>query len=136
MLKELLMKNRSFRGYDESFRLTRAELLELVDLTRYTASSVNQQPLKYYIASDPEEVKNILPLTMWAKALKEMSLPHPGMGPSAFIIISCETPLTMHAYLSTGRSSQPQPPGPDRDRPLQAGIDFSFQSPVPHCSCS
>ena len=38
-------------------------------------------------ASDPEEVKNILPLTMWAKALKEMSLPHPGMGPSAFIII-------------------------------------------------
>ena len=87
MLKELLMKNRSFRGYDESFRLTRAELLELVDLTRYTASSVNQQPLKYYIASDPEEVKNILPLTMWAKALKEMSLPHPGMGPSAFIII-------------------------------------------------
>ena len=33
MLKELLMKNRSFRGYDESFRLTRAELLELVDLT-------------------------------------------------------------------------------------------------------
>ena len=87
MLKELLMKNRSFRGYDESFRLTRAELLELVDLTRYTASSINQQPLKYYIASDPEEVKNILPLTMWAKALKEMSLPHPGMGPSAFIII-------------------------------------------------
>lgn len=35
---------------------------------------------------------------------------------SAFIIISCETPLTMHAYLSTGRSSQPQ----RRRRPVVA----------------
>ena len=34
MLKELVLKNRSFRGYDGSFQLSRGELLELVDLTR------------------------------------------------------------------------------------------------------
>ena len=81
------MKNRSYRGFDESFRFSREELLELVDLTRYTASSVNEQPLKYYIAFEKEEVEQILPLTMWARALKDTQLPHSGMGPSAFIII-------------------------------------------------
>ena len=65
MLKDLLMKNRSYRGFDESFRFSREELLELVDLTRYTASSVNEQPLKYYIAFEKEEGEQILPLTMW-----------------------------------------------------------------------
>ena len=87
MLKDLVMKNRSYRGFDESFRFSREELLELVDLTRYTASSVNEQPLKYYIAFEKEEVEQILPLTMWARALKDTQLPHSGMGPSAFIII-------------------------------------------------
>lgn len=87
MLKELVLKNRSYRGFDPSVRLTREELLELLDLARYTASSVNEQPLRYYIAWEKEEVEQILPLTMWAKALKEMKLPHPGKEPVAFIII-------------------------------------------------
>lgn len=50
MLKDLIEKNRSYRGYDPSVRLTREDLLELVDLARYTESSVNEQPLRYYIA--------------------------------------------------------------------------------------
>lgn len=87
MLKELVIKNRSYRGYDPKVRLTKEDLLELVDLTRYTASSVNEQPLRYYIAWEKEEVEQILPLTMWAKALKDIQLPHPGKEPAAFIII-------------------------------------------------
>ena len=71
MLKELVLKNRSFRGYDGSFQLSRGELLELVDLTRYTASTVNAQPLKYYIACEREEVEKILSLTLWAKSCNQ-----------------------------------------------------------------
>ena len=84
---ELVKKNRSYRGFDTSVSLGREDLLSLVDLTRYTASSVNEQPLRYYIAWKKEEVAKILPLTMWAKALKETKLPHPGKEPAAFIII-------------------------------------------------
>ncbi len=86
-VQSLARKNRSCRGYDPSVRLTREDLLSLVDLTRYTASSVNEQPLRYYIAWEKEEVERILPLTMWAKALKEIQLPYPGKEPAAFIII-------------------------------------------------
>ena len=87
MLKDLVIKNRSFRGYDESRKITQEELLGFVDLTRYTASSANTQPLKYHIAYKKEEVDAIQALTKWAAALPQLSLPHPGQCPTGFIVI-------------------------------------------------
>lgn len=86
-MKELVKANRSYRGYDESRRVTREELLEMVDCARLTASSVNQQPLCYYLACEKEDVDRIQPLTKWARGLPDMELPHPGMYPTAFIVI-------------------------------------------------
>ena len=59
MLKDLLKACRSYRGYDESYRFTEEELMELVDHTRYAASSMNIQPLKFYLAWEKEEVDRI-----------------------------------------------------------------------------
>ncbi len=90
-LKELVKANRSCRGYDESCRVTREELMEMVDCARLSASSVNQQPLRYYLAYEKEEVNRIQPLTKWARGLPGMELPHPGMRPTAFIVICQDT---------------------------------------------
>ncbi len=87
MLIDLLKKNRSYRGYDDSFRIERSMLEELIDCTRYTASSVNIQPLKYFAASEPETIALIQPLTHWAGKLKELHLPREGHRPTAFIVI-------------------------------------------------
>lgn len=87
MIKELVRANRSYRGYDESRQVTREELLEMVDCARLAASSVNQQPLKYYLAWEKEEVGRIQKLTKWARGLPQMELPHPGKRPTAFIVI-------------------------------------------------
>ncbi|MCD7745776.1 MAG: nitroreductase family protein [Lachnospiraceae bacterium] len=90
-LKELVKANRSYRGYDESRRVTRGELMEMVDCARLSASSVNQQPLRYYLAYEKEDVDRIQPLTKWARGLPELQLPHPGMCPTAFIVICQDT---------------------------------------------
>lgn len=87
MFKDLVMRNRTYRGYDESVAIDRETLLELVDLTRYTAASANLQPLKYFVASDKEIVDKIQPLTKWAGALSHLNLPYPGTRPTAFIVI-------------------------------------------------
>lgn len=87
MFKDLVKVNRSYRGYDESRRITREELLEMVDCARLTASSVNQQPLRYYLAWEKEEVDKIQGMTKWARQLPQMELPHKGMCPTAFIVI-------------------------------------------------
>ncbi len=86
-LKELVKANRSYRGYDENRRVSREELLEMVDCARLTASSVNRQPLRYYLAYEKEDTERIQPLTKWAKGLPDMDLPHKEMCPAAFIVI-------------------------------------------------
>ncbi len=87
MIKDLVKQNRSYRGYDESRCVTEAELQEMVDCARLTASSVNMQPLKYYLAWEKDEVNRIQALTAWARGLPELTLPHEGMRPTAFIVI-------------------------------------------------
>ena len=63
MIKDLAVKNRSYRAYDRSRRITRQELVDLVDMTRYVASSVNDQPLKYYCApEDSGECQDVVDL--------------------------------------------------------------------------
>ncbi len=87
MILELAMKNRSYRGYDESYRFTKEELMELVNVTRFAASSVNRQPFAYYIAWEKDEVDKIQKLTKWARGLPQMTLPHPGMCPTGWGIV-------------------------------------------------
>ena len=87
MFRDLVIKNRTCRGFDESYVISRETLVELVDLTRFTAASANLQPLKYFIASDKEIVDQIQPLTKWAGALSHLNLPYPGTRPTAFIVI-------------------------------------------------
>ena len=84
MFRDLVKANRSYRGYDGSYQIDRDKLLSYVDLTRYAASSLNIQPLKYHIACEKEEVAKILPLTKFAARLAHLHLPHEGMNPTAF----------------------------------------------------
>ncbi len=89
--KELVKANRSYRGYDESRKVSREELMELVDCARFAASSVNRQPFQYYLAWEPEDVAKIQAQTHWAKGLPDLELPHKGMYPTAFIVILQDT---------------------------------------------
>ena len=91
MFKDLVKKSRSYRGYDQSRKITRDELLELVDCARYAPSSVNRQPFRYYLACEPEQLDRIQPLTGWAAMLPDRNLPEPGKCPTAFVVICQET---------------------------------------------
>lgn len=85
--KELVLKNRSYRGYDENRTITREELVELVDMARVTPSSMNGQPFCYYVAWEKEKVDTIQGLTKWAAALPQLNLPYEGKRPTGYIVI-------------------------------------------------
>ena len=91
MFKDLVKKSRSYRGYDESRKISREELADFVDCARYAPSSVNRQPFRYCLACEPEQLEKIQPLTGWARGLPEKRLPYPGTRPTAFIVICQET---------------------------------------------
>lgn len=87
MLKDLVLQNRSYRGFDESRKITMEELLDMIDHARLTPSSRNAQPLCYYAANETDEVAKIQAQTKWAGALPELNLPFEGTKPTAFIVV-------------------------------------------------
>ena len=93
MLKDLVIRNRSYRGYNEDRAITKEELLDLADCARLTASTVNVQPFKYYLAWQKDVVSRIQGLTKWAKGLPDLELPHPGMCPTGFVVILQDTAI-------------------------------------------
>ena len=98
MLIDLVRANRSFRGYDHSRKVTREELLKMVEAARLCPSSVNVQPFRYFLACNEDTVRTIQGQTKWAKGLPELTLPHPGKEPTGFIVICQDTDI--HPNLS------------------------------------
>ncbi len=93
MLIDLVRKNRSYRGYDHSRKISREELLKMVEAARLCPSSVNMQPLKFHLVYEEEKVSQLQAQTKWARGLPEMKLPHPGKEPTAFIVICQDTDI-------------------------------------------
>ncbi|MBQ0004637.1 MAG: nitroreductase family protein [Clostridiales bacterium] len=87
MLKDLVLANRSCRGYDYSRKVTRDELLEMIDITRHAAAGVNMQPLKYYLIYDDEKADLITSMVKFGANLPELGLPFKGTEPPAYIIM-------------------------------------------------
>jgi nitroreductase len=85
--KDLVIKNRSCRGFDESFKITREQLVEFIDCARLAPAAQNIQPLKYYLSCDEQTNALIQPITRWAGALPHLNLPYEGHRPTAFIVM-------------------------------------------------
>ena len=93
-LKELVIKTRSYRRFDESHPVSYKTLESLVDLARLSASGANRQPLKYLIYNTPDGCKRIFPSIVWAAYLKDWDGPEPGERPAGYIIILGDKSIT------------------------------------------
>lgn len=106
MLKELVTKNRSYRRFDESFRIDLDTLKELVGLARLSASGANLQPLKYVLSSDPQINEKIFSTLAWAAYLKDWAGPDKGQRPSAYIIVLHDKEVSGGAGVDHGIACQ------------------------------
>ena len=88
-LNSLLLKNRSYRGFDPSRVVTEEELKQIVEVCTKVPSARNQQVLRFKLVAG-EDTPRLQKYTKWAGALPQLNLPFPGTEPSAFIII-CST---------------------------------------------
>ena len=88
-LNSLLLKNRSYRGFDPSRTVTVEELKQIVEVCTKVPSAKNQQVLRFKLVAG-EDAPRLQKYTKWAGALPQLNLPFPGTEPSAFIII-CST---------------------------------------------
>jgi len=87
MLRELILKNRSYRRFHQDEPVGRETLVELVDLARNVPAAANLQPLKYLLSWEPERNARIFPYLAWAGYLKEWAGPTDGERPAAYVVI-------------------------------------------------
>jgi nitroreductase len=86
-LKELILKTRSYRRFDEDFRIDAKTLESLIDFARLSASGANKQALKFLLYNSVEDCQKIFPYLAWAGYLTDWPGPEKGERPAGYIII-------------------------------------------------
>lgn len=106
MLRDLVIRNRSCRRFDEQHIVERTTLEQLVDLARLSPSAANLQPLKYILACDPQTNARIFPHLAWAGYLKDWPGPAEGQRPAAYIVVLGDTQITRNVGCDHGIAAQ------------------------------
>ncbi len=106
MLKELVVRNRSYRRFHQDAPVSHETLRELVDLARLSASGRNLQPLKYMLSCDPARNALIFPCLAWAGYLKDWRGPQEGERPAAYLIMLGDRDLSQTFGVDPGIAAQ------------------------------
>lgn len=86
-VKELTLKNRSYRRFDESKKISLTQLENWVDLARQTPSGANKQPLKYALVASEEANEQVFQTLKWAAYFSDWDGPIEGEKPAAYIAV-------------------------------------------------
>jgi nitroreductase len=104
--KDLVLKTRSYRRFDQATPVSLDALRELVDLARQAASGSNIQPLKYVLSAEPAINARIFVHTRWAGYLEDWPGPVEGERPAAYVVILGDTALRREFDTDLGIAAQ------------------------------
>ena len=106
MIKELIIKNRSYRSFT-SKEITQSELTEMMECGRLGAATKNLQGIKYALITDRSLCDAIFPYTAWAGAIDWN--PTSEESPRAYIAMCADPDLIVtkeYLYFDMGVSAQ------------------------------
>ncbi len=106
MLKDLILRNRSYRRFHQAESIDRATLESLIELARLSPSASNLQPLRFILSCEPERNAVIFPLIAWAGYLTDWPGPAEGERPAAYIIILADRQISESIRCDHGIAAQ------------------------------
>lgn len=106
MMRDLVLRNRSYRRFYQEVDINLDTLRELVELAQLSASAMNLQPLKYVLSCEPEKNSLIFAHLGWAGYLKDWPGPCEGERPSAYIIMLGDTEISRSFGCDHGIAAQ------------------------------
>lgn len=84
---ELIRKNRTYRRFDNSRKLDKSFLTELIESARITQSAANIQPLRYAVVADSAKCEEVFGTLSWAGYLKDWNGPEIEEHPTGYIVV-------------------------------------------------
>ena len=106
MLRDLIVRNRSYRRFQQEVAIELQTLRELVDLARLSASAGNMQPLRYVLSCDSKKNATIFSNLAWARYIEDWPGPAEGERPSAYIIVLEDRQLDHPLHCDHGIAAQ------------------------------
>ena len=105
-LKDLIRFNRSYRKYDNTFKINDSTLIEFIERSRFVPSSRNIQSIRFHIVNNQTDNDFLFEQLSWAGYLKDWDGPEESQRPSAYIIICNDNSLFKNAEIDIGIISQ------------------------------
>ena len=105
-LDQLLRANRSYRGYDPAYKVSKSVLEKLVAVNTLLPSAKNQQALRFKLVTEETGADIVLDNIKLGGMLPELHLPFAGTEPKAFIIICSTVPESKMLHVDVGIASQ------------------------------
>jgi len=106
MIRELIIRNRSYRRFDESIKIPEEKLKNWIELARFSASGRNMQPLKYATCSEELMNKQIFQHLGWAGYLANWPGPEEGERPVAYIVVLHDKSVANKYFCDDGIAMQ------------------------------
>lgn len=105
-LDSLLKKNRSYRGYDNSWKVPVSVLEKMVEVTQWVPTGKNQQAFRFKFVTEESEVRTVTENVKMGALLPELHLPMPGTEPPAYIIVCTTVPECKRVQVDAGIAVQ------------------------------
>jgi nitroreductase len=106
MLKDLILKNRSYRRFHQNEKISVEQLRNWIDLARNSASARNSQSLKYILSTDESLNAQIFEQLAWAGYLTTWKGPDEGERPLAYIVLLHDTLVSGNYFCDDGIAMQ------------------------------
>lgn len=106
MIRDLIIKNRSYRRFYQNEKISEQQLLAWVDLARMSASGRNAQPIKYIMSFDNEKNEKVFSTLAWAAFLTDWDGPVEGERPVAYLIQVLDTSIASQFFCDDGIAAQ------------------------------
>jgi len=95
MLDELILKNRSYRKFDQSAEIPSDLMKKWINNVRLVSSAYNSQPLRYIVCLNESMNEKIFGLLKWAAKSKDWSGPEIGEHPSCYIVLLADNKISI-----------------------------------------
>ena len=106
MILEIVRKSRSYRRFDTSVKISRAELLSMVEAARLSPCAGNHQALRFAIINDEKTANAVFNTLAFAAYLKDWNGPAESERPVAYIVVMLDSDLTANRAIDAGIAAQ------------------------------
>lgn len=106
MIKDLVLKNRTYRRFYQDHPVTMETLQEMIELARLTSSGANLQSLRYYLSNEEEKNERIFKTLKWAGYLSDWNGPENGEKPTAYIVMLHDQRVSKNYFWDHGLAAQ------------------------------